>query len=269
MKKKETKAVNAMAFCELKFHSDALGRAVSANVILPESAKTLIGMSTGASETYKTIYLLHGLSDDHTIWSRRTSIERYASEYGIAVVMPNADRSWYTDMPGGANYFTFITEELPKACRGFFRGMSDKREDNFIGGLSMGGYGAIKAALTYPEKYFGCICLSGALDIPSYSHHPIEEWRTVFGHELGDISEVRGTRHDVFALAKANAKEGKPFPKIYMWCGNDDYILESSIRFDKWLTELGVEHVYEQSEGNHSWPWWDLHVQDGLGYVLG
>ena len=76
-----------MAFCELRYHSDALGRAVSVNVILPENAKTLIGMNTGAGETYKTLYLLHGLSDDHTIWMRRTSIERYATEYGIAVIM--------------------------------------------------------------------------------------------------------------------------------------------------------------------------------------
>ena len=82
-----------MAFCELRYHSDALGRAVSVNVILPENAKTLIGMNTSAQETYKTLYLLHGLSDDHTIWERRTSIERYAAEYGIAVVMPNGGRS--------------------------------------------------------------------------------------------------------------------------------------------------------------------------------
>ena len=257
-----------MAFCELRYHSDALKCAVSVNVILPESAKTLIGMNTGAESTYKTLYLLHGLSDDHTIWERRTSIERYATERGIAVVMPNGGRSWYTDMANGANYFTFITEELPKVCRGFFRGMSDKREDNFIGGLSMGGYGAVKAALSYPEQYGGCICLSGALDIPTFKHHSIEEWRAIFGYELKNIPQLRGSKHDVYALAESNAREGKPFPRLYMWCGESDYLIDSSILFDRLLTALGVEHKYEQSEGDHSWHWWDMHIQDGLDYLL-
>ncbi len=257
-----------MAFCELRFHSDALGRAVSVNVILPESAKTLIGMNTDADDNYKTLYLLHGLSDDHTIWERRTSIERYAAERGIAVVMPNGGRSWYTDMANGAGYFTFITKELPEACRAFFRGMSDKREDNFIGGLSMGGYGAVKAALTYPECYSGCICLSGALDIASFKHHSIEEWRGIFGYDLDSMADIRGTHHDVYALAKKNASEKKPFPKLYMWCGESDYLFDNSIRFDKLLTELGVEHKYDVSEGDHSWHWWDLHIQDGLDYIL-
>ncbi len=258
-----------MAFCELRFHSDSLGCAVSVNVILPENATTLIGMNTGAEDTYKTLYLLHGLSDDHTIWERRTSIERYATERGIAVVMPNGGRSWYTDMANGAKYFSFITKELPSVCRSFFRGMSDKREDNFIGGLSMGGYGAVKAALTYPENYGGCICLSGALDISSFIHHSITEWRAIFGYDLESIEQLRGSCHDVYALAKANAKDGKLFPKLYMWCGDNDYLLENNIRFDKLLTELGVEHRYDQSEGDHSWHWWDLHIQDGISHLLG
>lgn len=257
-----------MAFCELRFHSDALGHAVSVNVILPENATTLIGMNTGADENYKTLYLLHGLSDDHTIWARRTSIERYAAEYGIAVVMPNGDRSWYTDMANGAKYLTFITEELPRVCRGFFRGMSKKREDNIIAGLSMGGYGALKAALTHPDSYGGCICLSGALDIASFGHHSIEEWRSIFGYDLQTTEDLRGTRHDVYSLAKSNALSGIPFPKIYMWCGDSDYLLDSSIKFDRLLCELGVEHKYDQSEGDHSWKWWDLHIQDGLNYLL-
>ena len=257
-----------MAFCELKFHSDALGRAVSANVILPENAKTLIGMNTGAEKTYKTLYLLHGLSDDHSIWERRTSIERYAAQYGIAVVMPNGGRSWYTDMANGARYFTFITEELPSACRGFFRGMSDKREDNLIGGLSMGGYGAVKAALSYPERYGACICLSGALDIASFGRDYTNEWRAIFGYDLKSSEELRGSRHDVYTIAKENARLGKAFPKLYMWCGDDDYLLDYSVRFDKLLTELGIEHKYDQSEGNHSWGWWDKHIKDGLEYVL-
>ena len=132
----------------------------------------------------------------------------------------------------------------------------------------MGGYGAVKAALTHPESYGGCICLSGALDISTFKHHSVDEWRAIFGYNLTSAEELRGSRHDVYTLAEANAREGKPFPKLYMWCGDNDYLLENSIRFDKLLTDLGVEHKYDQSEGDHSWRWWDMHVQDGLDYVL-
>jgi S-formylglutathione hydrolase FrmB len=89
-----------------------------------------------------------------------------------------------------------------------------------------------------------------------------------FGYDLKSADELRGTIHDVFALAKNNVSDKKQFPKIYMWCGDDDLILDHSVRFDKYLTELGVEHKYEQSAGDHSWGFWDLHIQDGLRFLL-
>ena len=139
-----------MAFFEMRYHSDTLKTGVSVNVILPQKCTTLIGMTTEGMENYKTLYLLHGLSDDQSIWMRRTSIERYAAEHGIAVVMPSVGRSWYTDTAYGANYFTFITKELPKVCRGFFKGMSDKREDTLIAGLSMGGIRCAESSHVLP-----------------------------------------------------------------------------------------------------------------------
>ena len=198
---------------------------------------------------------------------RRTAIERYAAEYGIAVVMPNVSRSWYTDRADGARYFNFVTKELPDVCRGYFRGMSDKREDNIVAGLSMGGYGAIKAALSCPERFGMCASLSGALDISTFPAN-IDEWKTVFGYELSDISELRGTKHDVYELARKNHKSNVPFPKMYMWCGTSDSLIESSRKFSGLLSEFGVEHCYEESEGNHSWKWWDLHIQSALEYLL-
>ena len=102
-----------MALIHLNFHSDVLGMAMQADVILPQKNTSLIGMQTTDSEIYKTLWLLHGLSDDNTIWQRRTSIERYASERGIAVVMVNADRSWYCDMKYGGRYFTYLTDAEP------------------------------------------------------------------------------------------------------------------------------------------------------------
>ena len=143
-----------MPFMEFSFHSDDLKQNVNISVILP-SVSGEIGTASGAFATYKTLYLLHGLSGNHTSWFNQTSIGRYAAQYGIAVVMPEVGRSWYTDTAYGANYYTFIAEELPRICRTYFKGMSDKREDNFIGGLSMGGYGALKTAFKNPDKYAG------------------------------------------------------------------------------------------------------------------
>ena len=255
-----------MAFFQMNYHSDALRQGVSVNVIIPESAKTLIGMQTGSAGKYKTLFLLHGLSDDQTIWMRRTAIERYASEYGIAVVMPSVARSWYTDTASGQNFFTFVAEELPRVCRGFFAGMSDKREDTIIGGLSMGGYGALKIALRRPETFGSCISLSGALDLSRLEllMKP-EEWHGVFGFDMKSSEEIMGGREDVYQLAR----DSKVFPKLYMWCGTEDALLDMNRRYDKLLSELGVPHKYEESEGSHTWKWWDLHIQDGLAYILG
>ena len=258
-----------MAFIELHFHSDSLKTAVTVNVLLPEKAKTLIGMDGIECDTYKTLYLLHGLSDDQTIWMRRTSIERYAIERGIAVVMPNVGRSWYTDTAYGGAYFTFVTEELPRVCRYYFKGMSEKREDTLIAGLSMGGYGAIKAALSCPKKYGACASLSGAFDISAARRlAQLNEWRGVFDYNLQDPSEIKGTKHDIFALTNLNHASGTAFPRMYLWCGLSDGLLEVNHRYRDLLNNLGIPHLYEESEGNHSWKWWDLHIQSALDYLL-
>lgn len=136
-----------MAFIQCGFHSDVLGRACAMNVILPQKVKTQIGMASSGSgrKDYPVVYLLHGLSDDHTIWSRRSSIERYAAEYEVAVVMPNGERGFYTDMVEGYRYWTMLSEELPEIVCNLFP-VSPRREDTFAAGLSMGGYGALKLA---------------------------------------------------------------------------------------------------------------------------
>ena len=249
-------------FLQMNFYSKELKKAVGVNVLIPEKC-------LHASSPYKTLWLLHGLSDDHTAWMRYSSIERYADAWGIAVIMPNASRSWYTNTAYGANYFNFITKELPKLCRELFRGMSSAREDNMVAGLSMGGYGALKLALTCPEQYGACISLSGSFDITRRGReYNLDEWKSIFGYEIESALDLAGGEHDLFALAKKNNEEGKLFPKLYMWCGLEDSLIHINRTFDEHLTNLEVPHVYEESEGNHTWKWWDLHIQDGMRYIL-
>jgi len=258
-----------MALFEMNYRSKALKMDTTLNVILPEANKN--GSEAGAPQSeYKTIYLLHGLSGNHTGWLRRTSIERYASQYGVAVVMPEVGRSWYTDTAYGANYFTFVSEELPQVCRSYFKGMSDKREDNFVAGLSMGGYGAVKIALTHPEAFGGCASLSGSLDITRRNRpYIMEEWQGNFDFALKDAIELENSKHDIFRLTDDLYKSGKPFPNLYLWCGTEDTLITVNRKYRDTLTALNIPHRYEESEGDHSWKWWDMHIQDALAYLLG
>lgn len=257
-----------MATMEFHFYSKALKRVTAVNVILPEIHKKAPGVGR-AEGTYKTLYLLHGLSGDHTNWMRKTSIERYANQYDIAVVMPAVGRSWYTDTACGEKYLTFVAEELPTVCRSYFSGMSDKREDNYIAGLSMGGYGAMKIALTHPDAYCGCASLSGALDIARRNRdRDLNEWRALFGFDLQSFDDLLGTEHDVFALVRKNHAAGIPFPKLFLWCGTEDHLLFNNHWMRDLLQELNIEHSYSESEGDHSWKWWDLHIQDVLKFFF-
>src|SRR5213080_4930690 len=143
-------------------------------VLLPQRTTTQIGMAGGGSdEPPPVLYLLHGLSDDDTIWLRRTSIERYVAPLGLAVVMPQVHRSFYTDQASGGNYWTFLSEELPELVGTLFR-VSQRREDTFVAGLSMGGYGAVKWALRQPDRFAAAASLSGGLDVAALSQ---VDWR--------------------------------------------------------------------------------------------
>ena len=183
--------------------------------------------------------------------------------------MPNVGRSWYTDTAYGAKYFTFVAEELPRVCRSYFKGMSAKREDTFVAGLSMGGYGAVKAALRCPDVYGGCASLSGAFDI--FTDRRLmswNEWRGIYGFELENPEQLAGTEHDVFELVRRNCVAGVPFPKMYLWCGEGDALVSTNRDFHNLLVQNNISHSYNESEGKHSWNWWDLRIQDALDYLL-
>jgi len=244
--------------------SDALNKVTCVNVILPKYHQ-----APEPKKPYKTLYLFHGMTGDHTNWMRSTSIQRYANKFGIAVVMPDGGKSWYTNTAYGDKYLTFVGEELPAVCRSFFNGMSDRREDNYVAGLSMGGYGAMKVAMTYPDKFCGCATLSGALDITRERHaYDLNEWRALFGFDLKSASELAGTEHDIYALVDKVHKSGVTFPKTFIWCGTGDSWLYSNTRLHEQLDNLGIPHSYNASEGVHSWEWWDLHIQNALAYLL-
>src|SRR5215213_755190 len=218
-----------MAHVRCDFFSDVLGLSTSMTVVLPQATSAQIGMTGAAGEGLPPVlYLLHGLSDDDTIWLRRTSIERYAAPLGLAVVMPQVHRSFYTDEAVGGRYWTFLSEELPALVYSFFR-LSDRREDTFVAGLSMGGYGALKWALRDPQRFAAAASLSGALDLERLrATGPRPEDPSLFRRVLGE-EPAAGTANDLFALA--DGADASKLPRLWVGCGTSDVLFDDNVRF--------------------------------------
>lgn len=264
-----------MALLHVDFFSETLGMSTNMDVILPQRTTKQIGMKGAAEEgTYKTMYLLHGMSDDHTTWQRRTSIERYVSELGIAVVMPSTDLGFYTNTKYGMDYWTYISEELPKICRTFFPQMSEKREDTLAAGLSMGGYGAWKLALGAGETFGAAASLSGVLDIVKKVHMEFSDvnitdkrkqyWEGIFG----DIEKLSGSENDLKYLAERQIKTKERLPRLYAWCGTEDFLYDINKEMWNWISEQGYELTSRESEGDHQWKYWDEQIRNVLKWWL-
>lgn len=258
--------VRRTALMRCSFYSEILQVATSMNVIVPQPVPRQTGIPAPIPEAkMPVLYLLHGLSDDHTAWTRKTSIERHVASSGLVVVMPEVLRSYYTDMAHGGRYWTFLSEELPALVQSMFP-VSSAREDTFAAGLSMGGYGAFKLALTLPERFAAAASLSGALDLAHRFSEPqnvSDDMRAVFG----DPDEVAGSADDVLFLARRVAESGGPKPKLYQCCGTEDFLYEDNVRARDALRGLGFDLRYDEGPGQHEWGYWDREIQKVLAWL--
>jgi putative tributyrin esterase len=251
--------------------SEALGMGTSAVVLMPQESAG-IGMSgpadgSGSGDTAASgvpvLYLLHGLSDDCTIWTRRTSLERYASEKGIAVVMPEVRRSFYIDEALGDQYWTYVSEELPTLLARTFR-ISTAREDTFVAGLSMGGYGSMKLALNHPDRFAAAATFSGVMDLPELA----EQGGTVeyeMARRLWDGTDPRGTLDDLMGLL--DRADPSALPPLFLDCGTEDDLVEQNRRFIELAEQRSVDLTSRLRPGAHSWDFWDRSIQDTLDWL--
>jgi putative tributyrin esterase len=257
-----------MALIKCDFFSEVLTLSTSMTVILPQETQNQIGLTNKQfGEKHPTLWLLHGFSDDDSIWLRRTSIERYAAKYGLAVVMPQVHHSFYTDMAYGHKFWTFLTEELPQLARSFFP-LSDAREDNFVAGLSMGGYGAFKWALNYPERFAAAASLSGVTDIVAHVQKSKNgEEPTVFDLIYGN-KEIKGTENDLLYLLEKNDQSARTdLPKLYQCCGTEDFLYEENLKFNEACKKTRFDLTDSFSPGEHEWGYWDAKIQDILEWL--
>jgi S-formylglutathione hydrolase FrmB len=257
-----------MILHEVNFFSETLTMRSTMHVLMPQ--RLMSDIQNKRRPKYRTLYLLHGYSDDHTAWMRWSSIEKYVEGLGLVVVMPAANVSFYTDMAHGKNYFQFISEEVPAMARDMFS-LSSAREDNFIAGLSMGGYGAYKLALTLPERYAAAASLSGALDvtetIKGHGLHDPKVWKPEMRTVFGDLSKLPGSKHDLFALAKKAAKSPVK-PRLFQCCGTDDFLYADNVRFRDAIRKLPFDYTYEEGPGAHEWWYWDKMIQNVLQWMF-
>lgn len=247
-----------MALLHIDFYSNILGRSVQTDVILPETAVPETG--------HPTLFLLHGLTDDHSIWQRRTSIERYADEYGMAVVMPSTRLGFYTNTHAGERYFDYISDELVHAVRRMLPSLSRRRQDTFVAGLSMGGYGALKCAFLRPDVFSRAASLSGALDATELVLDPMPLgrpfcWLDVFGPS----EKIPGSENDLFHLAEACIKDR---PEIWMWCGTEDGLFPANLHMRDHLRNLGYKLSWHEGPGGHFWKHWDHEILNVLKWLV-
>ena len=231
--------------------SNAIGRMSQFRAIVPE----------GRKGPFPVLYLLHGLSDDHTAWTARTSVERYVESMPLIVVMPNGQRSWYTNAVGkpSENFETYIVNELVDFVDATFDTIPNAA-GRALAGLSMGGYGAVKLAVKNPDRFCAAHSFSGALDMAGRSPDWEDAWglelRLIFGNHLVDGTE------DIFAIVK-NTPKGA-LPAISFDCGVEDFLIEHNRRLHAHLNTLGIAHEYTEYPGDHNWEYWDAHIQDVL-----
>lgn len=243
-----------MAYLRVDYGSSTLGMNTSFQVVLPEE---------GQLGQIPVIYLLHGLSDNCTGWARLSSCERYARERGCALVLPEVQRSFYIDGVYGLPYFTYVSQELPQICHRMF-GLSLEREKNFVMGLSMGGYGALKCALTFPQNYAGCGSFSGAVDLAELVNRSATSMsRREFTALLGPEGKV-GPENDLFALAD----RAKDPPPIYLSCGEQDLLYPMNCALARKLEDLGLKFQFDHRPGDHTWDFWDQSLQDAMAYLM-
>jgi S-formylglutathione hydrolase FrmB len=249
-------------------YSESLNMHTGLSVLVPNSGTT--------KGPYRIVYLLHGLHGNHDTWLDNTTLPVFARDYNAVFIMPEAGRSFYTDMHWGLKYFTYISEELPEICRETFN-ISGRREDTAVMGCSMGGYGALKIALSNPERYGFCGSISSACmfvkDILGRLRQDVSVWLNTGGDQaepiLRDFYAIFGddlsykAGNDILELVEKLA--GAPAkPVIYAACGMGDGFREENLRFRDCMEKFDLDFTYEEWQGLHDWYFFDGALKKAL-----
>lgn len=258
-----------MALFQCNFTSIALNRPVNINVIIPTVAfgeTEQPGASHVVKDKFPVLYLLHGIGQDAYSWLTCSSVTRYAEENHIAVVMPSGEKSHYVNTQQHGDYMDYISRELPEFVEAMFP-VSSRWEDRYIAGLSMGGNGSLLNALTYPERY----CAVGAFSAPIGVNPERKPEMPNFDDLKKDVSLVtEGLRDEFSAVALSDKvhREGRPFPRIFLACGDKDFGFAKNKLYAAYLQERGAEGAWVERPGlGHEWRLWDPILEEFIRWL--
>ncbi|MDO4667595.1 MAG: alpha/beta hydrolase family protein [Streptococcus sp.] len=250
-----------MALMNITYYSKLMDLDISVQLLYPDAAR----VENPDNSDIPVLYLLHGMGGKDTTWLRLTALERLVRKTNLIVVMPDTHNGWYTNTQYGYPYFDLIGVELPVVLKRFFPYMSTKREKNFIAGLSMGGYGAFRLAFE-TQRFSYAASLSGALSFKDFN--PAEAdmgskryWEGVFGQIENWESEQN--EHALTTLASKSDKK----TKLYVWCGEQDFLYEANNFAVKEFKKIGYQVDYYTDPGKHEWYYWDKQLEKILEWL--
>jgi len=261
-----------MALAQVNFFSKSLSRQVTINAIVPVGSFYMPGMPVREKKPFKTLYLLHGIFGNYTDWLGGTRIAQWAEARNLAVIMPSGENSFYLDNEkSGAMYGDYFGRELVEVTRELFP-LSGKREDTYIAGLSMGGYGAVRTGLKYHETFGAIAGLSSALVLDN-AINATDDSPTIIGRRsyfesvFGDLDKLAGSDKDPKGLIDMLKSKNADLPAMYICCGTEDFLIEANRDYHRFLLDKGVEHTYVEGPGTHDWDYWDEYILKVLNWL--
>lgn len=250
------------------FPSYALGTMAEFHIILPRKYTVLMNDNSNQSvpaKGYRTLILLHGACDSASDWLLHSRAADLADEYQIALLIPSVGNSFYLDHVNGINAFTYLTSELLDYAREIFP-LSTRREDTYICGYSMGGYGAVRAALLRPELFGKVASLSGALDIKLGARY-IRTCGYLLPTELQDIKGLSGTDKDILYCMEHLEQPLDNYPTLYLACGEQDLFASSTKAYGEKISAKGLSVTYALSPGGHDWNYWSQAIITAIKWM--
>jgi len=268
-----------MSLMKLNFESGYLKSNFEISIIMPDRPHGATPREFYESgKKYRVLWLLHGTFGDHTDWSRKSNIELYACEKDLAVVMPSALNSNYSNWDKatmGFAMYDYFTEELMPMVYNWLP-VSEAREDNFIAGLSMGGRGALKFAVNYPEKFAAAAILSASpINLDGIDGEALAKGEEPFSARLRDMIENAGgidafvnSNEDAWGIINGRIARRERLPRLLFACGKDDArVYINLMKFQPHAEAIGLNAEFWIVDGYaHEWRFWDLAIQHALKF---
>ena len=245
----------------VQFESKMVGKTLPYNVLLPVD----YDQRAARTKRYPVLYLLHGLTGHYTNWLEYTHLVEYAKPYELIIIMPEGNNGWYTDSATVPmdKYESYILEELIPDVQRRYRAL-DTRDGRAIAGLSMGGYGALKFGVKYPEEFAFAGSMSGALGAASWTEADLRGFEFIWQTLLPAFGSTRAANDINKLFRDLPASRIAALPYVYFDCGTEDPLLATNRSFVDTLLARKIPHEYRQLPGTHAWPYWDAQVQEVL-----